>query len=105
MNATSILSRIWRKRFVRVIAWILGSLVTIYLLFCAWANYAGAKRWTDAKALLDREGETLDFRKVALEPAPAEKNFCEIAALKDLALAVDRDIEKGEPGQRRKRLN
>lgn len=98
------LKRLWKYRFIRALVWLVGSLLTLYALFHAWVNYHGAKEWTAAQARLKQEGETLDFRTLLLPPVPEEKNFCAIAPLKDLALVVDSDPAKGEPGARRKRL-
>ncbi len=92
--------RLWKHRYFRVLTWIFGSLVTLYVLFYAWVNYSGAKQWAAAREMLHREGESLDFQAIALAPVPEEKNFCAIPALKDIALAVDSDFAKGEPGAR-----
>lgn len=59
----------------------------------------------DAMARLKAEGETTDFRALTNEPIPDADNFCAIPALKDLPLVVDGDTERGEPGERRRRLN
>jgi hypothetical protein len=100
-----ILARIWQWRFVRILVWLTGSLISLYFLLCGWVNYEGARRWTAAQAMLQGEGETVDFRKITPELIEEEKNFCAIPALKDIALSVDGDTGKGEPGAKRKRLD
>lgn len=100
----TLFDRLWKHRFVRALVWGFGSVVTVYLLLCAWVNYTGARRWADAQALLLREGETIDFRKVAPEPLAESANFCAISALKDLALAVDESSGSKELMAKRKRL-
>lgn len=101
---TAILKSIWRRRWVRVIAWTMATLVSLYVLTCAWWNWRGGRDWRDVQVSLERAGETLDFRKIAPEIVPDEKNFCAIPALKDIALAVDNDLDKSEPAAKRARL-
>lgn len=92
-------------RWVRVLGWTAVSLVTLYALLCAWVNWTGARMLSDALARLKADGETTDFRAVTREPVPDAQNFCALPALKDLPLVVDGNSEKGEPGERRRRLN
>ncbi len=96
--------KLWKGRVERILLLIFGSLLTLYVLFWSWMNYTGAKHWAEAKAMLRREGETLDFHTTLLPPVPEEKNFCSLPPLKDLASVVDNDAAKGEPGAKRKRL-
>ena len=98
------MKNLFQNRWVRALAWTAVSLVTLYALFAAWIGWTGARMWRDAQARLKAAGETTDFRSVVGEPVPDEQNFCAIPVLKDLALQVDGDSEKGEPGARRKRL-
>ena len=70
----------------------------------AWVNWSGARQLRNVEAMLKAEGETLDFRETMNEPVPEAENFCAIPLLKDLALVVDNDPDKGAPGQNRKRL-
>ncbi len=57
--------------------------------------------WIQAKAMLAREGESLDLTKV-LTPAVADKdNFCAIPNLRDLALVLGGKPMAGDPGKRR----
>jgi hypothetical protein len=97
--------RVWLRRLVWISGCVVASVVTLYLLFCAGVNYFGAKRWAAAQAMLQREGESIDIRKIAPEPVLPEKNFCAIPALKDIVLVVDRNPDNGAPAERRKRLD
>lgn len=101
---TSFLKTCWHRRWFRVCTWILATLVTLFVLFHQWVNWRGACAWRDAQDMLAREGETLDFRKIMAEPVPDEQNFCAVPALKDLALTVDHDADKGAPAEKRKLL-
>ncbi len=98
------LKRLWKYRIIRIFAWIVGSLVTLYVLVCAWINYSGGRKWQAAQEHMKREGEKLEFRALMPDPVPEEKNFCAIPALKGIAATVDHDEAKGDPGAKRKRL-
>jgi hypothetical protein len=98
------LKRLWKLRFLRVLVYIAGSLLTLYFLLWAVANYWGARRWAQAEDLVKREGEKLELRALVPDPVPEDKNFCAIPALRDLVMVVDNDPDKGEPGAKRKRL-
>ena len=99
------LKRCWQKRWLRRLTWTALTLVTLCALFCAWVNWSGARQWRATQAMLKAEGETLDFRATMNEPIPESENFCAIPLLKDLALVVDNDANKGEPAEKRKRLD
>jgi hypothetical protein len=74
---------------VRRVIWFLFSLLTLIAVLFAWGNWSGARRWAETKSLLEREGESLDF-KALLPRAPAEGlNFCAIPALRDITLPGD----------------
>ena len=98
------LKRCWQKRWLRRLTWTGVTLVTFYALLCAWVNWSGARQWRATQTMLKAEGETLDFRATMNEPIPEADNFCAIQLLKDLALVVDNDHDKGAPAQNRKRL-
>lgn len=98
------LKRLWKYRIIRIFVWLTGSLVTVYVLACAWINYAGGRKWQAAQELMKREGEKLEFRALMPDPVPEEKNFCATPALKGIAAVVDHDEAKGDPGAKRKRL-
>lgn len=97
--------RLWLKRWFRSLAWTAVTLVTLYVLLCSWLNWNWGRQWTTTVAMLKAEGETLDFRAAMNDPVPEAENFCAIPLLKDLALAVDNDANKGEPAEKRKHLD
>ena len=98
------LKRCWQRRWIRGLAWTFVTLVTLYALLCTWVNWSGARQWQEVQAMFKAEGETLDFRTTLYEPVPEAENFCAIPLLKDIALAVDNDPNKGAPAEKRKRL-
>lgn len=101
-------TRCWQRRWLRGAVWSLLGFVAIcvvlWTVLCAWMNWSGARRWREVQAIFRAEGETLDFRETMHAPVPEGENFCAIPLLKDLALVVDNNREKGAPGERRKRL-
>ena len=99
------LKRCWQRRWFRRLTWTFATLVTLYFFLCAWANWSGARQWRATQAMLKAEGETLDFRATMNGPIPEAENFCAIPLLKDIALVVDNDVNKGEPAEKRKRLD
>ena len=99
------LKRCWQRRWFRRFTWTAVTIVTLWLLLCAWVNWSGARKWRDVQAILKTEGETIDFRATMREPIPEAENFCAIPLLKDLALVVDGDQNKGAPAEKRKRLD
>ena len=101
----SFLKRCWQRRWIRGLTWIAVTIVTLCALLCAWVNWSGARKWRDVQAMLKAEGETIDFRATMREPIPEAENFCAIPLLKDLALVVDGDQNKGTPAEKRKRLD
>jgi len=70
----------------------------------SWLGWEGERLWQQAQARLKAEGETLDFMALVPKPVPDEDNFFAIEPLKDIALVVDGDETKGEPGARRARI-
>jgi len=91
-------------RWVRPWALTLLPLATIMALLWAPIDWSGERRWREARAMLAMKGQTLDFRVAAPDPIPAAENFCAIPLLKDIALVIDDDERKGEPGRKRTRL-
>ncbi len=98
------LKRCWQNRWTRRFVWSAITLVTLYLLLCAWLNWTWGRQWTATANMLQAEGETLDFRALANDPLPESENFCAIPLLKDISLVVDNDSSKGEPAAKRKKL-
>ena len=70
----------------------------------AWLGWEGERLWSQAQARLKTEGETLDFMAIVPKPLPDKDNFFAIEPLKDMALVIDGDETKGEPGARRARI-
>lgn len=70
----------------------------------SWLGWEGERLWQQAQARLKAEGETLDFMALVPKPVPDEDNFFAVEPLKDIALVVDGDETKGEPGARRARI-
>ena len=94
----------FKRRWVRVTAWIFVSLVTLYLLLWAALNWTGARMLRAAEARIKAAGENVELRDVFPDPVADEQNFCAIPILKDLALVIDGDAAKGEPAAKRERL-
>ncbi len=96
--------RLFSKRYVRTLLWGFITLVTLVVLLFVWTNWSGRRRWAAVKATLEREGETLDFRKLLPETPPEAQNLLAIEPLRGIAAVVDHDDQKGEPGTKRKAL-
>ena len=62
--------RLLSKRFVRILLCFFITLVTLVVLLYVWTNWSGRRRWAATKAMLEREGESLDFRKLLPETPP-----------------------------------
>lgn len=96
--------KILSHRAARVLCWISVTLITLVVLLYVWTNWSGKRRWAATKAMIEKEGETLDFRAL-LPPAPPEsENLLAIAPLHSLADVIDGDAKKGEPGAKRAAL-
>ncbi|MFN0079892.1 MAG: hypothetical protein ACKVY0_25790, partial [Prosthecobacter sp.] len=96
--------RLIAKRAIRILLWLFITLVTFIVLLFVWTNWSGKRRWAAAKAMIEREGETLEFLKLLPATPPAESNLLAIEALRGITETVDNDDEKGEPGLKRKAL-
>ncbi len=96
--------RLLSKRFVRILLCFFITLVTLVVLLYVWTNWSGRRRWAATKAMLEREGETLDFRKLLPKTPPDAENLLAIEPLRGITEAVNHDEAKGEPGANRKVL-
>ena len=94
-----------QRRWIRALVKTLVAMVTLCALFYTWVNWSGARQWHATREMLKAEGETLDFRALAADPVPDADNFCAIPLLKDLAKIEGGSVLKGEPAEKRKRLN
>lgn len=96
--------RLIAKRAIRILLWLFITLVTLIVLLFIWTNWSGRRRWAAAKAMIEREGETLDFRKVLPATPPEEANLLAIEPLRGIAGVIKEDANKGEPGAKRQAL-
>jgi len=94
---------LWRRRWIRLCAWLAVSIFTILILARQYMSWSGARKLAAAEQMLERDGETLDFRKTMPAAILDDENFCAIPALKDMPLIRGED-EKSEGGLRRLRL-
>ncbi|WP_395742227.1 hypothetical protein [Prosthecobacter sp.] len=93
------------SRAARILLWILITLVTLIALLYVWTNWSGRRRWAAAKAMIEHEGETLDFRKLLPRTPPETKNLLAIEPLRGITEVIGSDESKGEAGARRKALS
>lgn len=100
----TILRNLTLKRVTRILLWLFITLVTLIVLLYVWTNWSGKRRWAATLARIEREGETLDFRKLLPETPPEEANLLAIEPLRGIAAVVEEDANKGEPGAKRKAL-
>ena len=98
------LRRIFSHRFIRILLWLVITLVTLVFLLFVWTNWSGKRRWTATLAMIEREGESLDFRKLLPETPPETANLLAIEPLRGIAAVIEEDANKGEPGAKRQAL-
>ncbi len=101
----TVLRFIRSKRLDRILIWLSITVFTLMTLLYVWTNWSGRRRWAATRAMVEREGETLDFRKLLPETPPEAKNLLAIEPLRGIATVVENDDSKGEPGARRKALD
>ena len=92
------------KRFVRILLRLAITLLTVMVLLYVYTNWSGRRRWAATRDMVEREGETLEFRKLLPETPPEAKNLLAIEPLRGIAIVVENDVQKGEPGAKRKAL-
>lgn len=83
---------LFSRRLVRIAMWIFITLATLVSLLFVWTNWSGTRRWAETKAMVEREGETLDFRQLVPQTPPEHQNLLAIEPLLGIAGAVS-----GEP--------
>ncbi len=98
------LRRITSKRATRILLWIFITLVTLTVLSYVWTNWSGKRRWAATQEMIEREGETLDFRSLLPATPPEPANLLAIESLRGIAAVMDGDENQGEPGTKRKAL-
>ena len=96
--------RLLSKRFVRILLWLFTTLVTLVVLLYVWTNWSGRRRWAAVTAMIEHEGETLEFRKLLPETPPEAKNLLAIEPLRGIAAIIENDDQKGESGAKRRAL-
>ncbi len=98
------LRRLYSHRFIRILLWLFITLITLVFLLFVWTNWSGKRRWAATLAQIEREGETLDFRKLLPKTPPEEANLLAIEPLRGIAAVIEEDVNKGEPAAKRKAL-
>ncbi len=74
--------KIWR--WIRRLAFILASLVTLVVLFYSVENWRGQRAWEKYKKELEAKGEKLDLAAFIPPPVPDEQNFAMTPLFKPL---------------------
>ncbi|MGV3662473.1 MAG: hypothetical protein ACO1TE_19975 [Prosthecobacter sp.] len=98
------LRRLFATRLMRFVLWTSLTLITLIVLLYVWTNWSGRRRWAAAQAMIEAQGETLDFRKLLPTTPPDAQNLLAIDPLRDIAAVVDGEETRGGPGARRKAL-
>ena len=78
---STFISRLWTFRIIRFAAWSFITLITLYVLTVTYVNWSGSRRWLATKAMIQKEGETLDFNTLLPKRVEDSKNFCAIEPL------------------------
>jgi hypothetical protein len=85
-----------------LLMWISGGIIGVVILSVWGWNRSAAREWQRVKTDLEAKGETFDLQRLLPAAPPDAMNFGAIAPLKDLALIVDGDVEKGSPAELRR---
>jgi hypothetical protein len=96
--------RLFRRRWLRLLAWTVISLITLLLLGAQYWNWRGARRWKQMQETIAREGESLDLHRITPEAIPDDQNFCALPLLKDQPLAPADKDDTSELGKRRQKI-
>ena len=94
----------WLRRGFVLCAGLIVLLIVSLLVAREVVDQSGKRRWAAVQEMLAREGESLDFRKIAPDPVPDDQNFCAIPALKDLPLALNESDKTSPLALKRLRL-
>ncbi len=85
--------------------WMVTLLVAIMVcVFIYWAGKSSQARWNAIQAMIEKEGETLDFRLLLPETIPATENLLAIEPLHGITEVIDGNGNLGKPGAKRKAL-
>lgn len=96
--------KIFSYQTARALLWTLFTLVTLITLLFMWTNWSGRRRWAATKSMIEKEGETLNFRDLLPTAPPDSQNLLALDPLKGIAEVIDNDSNKGEPGAKRAAL-
>ena len=89
------------RRLAKKLLIISGGFIVFISLGILYWNWSAAREWQRLKSDLEAKGETFELQRL-LPSAPADDlNYGAIAPLKEIALVIDDDPEKGEPATRR----
>jgi hypothetical protein len=94
----------FKRRWFRVIAWFLMSILTLIALLWLSINWAGARALRAAEAKIRAAGESIDVNEVFPGPVPDDRNFCAIPALEGITMMEGDNALAGEYGAKRERL-
>ncbi len=75
----------WRGCLVLLAGGSLFILLGVVLVLRPAVNWAGSRAWEEAKARIEAEGETVDFRKTFPAPVADADNFCAVGPLRAIA--------------------
>jgi len=88
-------------RLLRHAATLILILISVYAWGCLYAYWSGTRHWAQVKAMLQSEGETIEFARLFPPRVDEATNFCAIEALDGIALEGD---EQSPQGRKRKAL-
>ncbi len=100
----SLLTRLWSRRWLRVLTWILITLVTLWVLLAVVLKWTGQRRWQRLTQELEAKHETLDFVKLQPPPVPNDQNLAAIDALSGIRLGPGDTPEAKAAEAKRKRI-
>lgn len=91
---------------MKILLWGSVSLISLIVLLVQVENWRGRRVWNEVRQKLEDAGEPVAAQDlVARVPhVPDAENFGAIEALKGIAMVVEDDPDKGEPGRIRERL-
>lgn len=100
----SLPTHLWSRRWLRVLTWILITLVTLWVLLAVVLKWTGQRRWQRLTQELESHHETLDFVKLLSPPVRDDQNLAAIEALNGIRLGPGDTPEAKAAEARRKRI-